>query len=61
VEYRDALPDTFRKSGGEVDGCYEAGGTCAPRTCLQMPSKYDEEKAASRRPRSPVSQPKHNL
>jgi cytochrome c-type biogenesis protein CcmE len=48
VEYRNALPDTFRKGGPvQVDGVYEAGGTMqAEHVFTKCPSKYEEEKAA---------------
>ena len=50
VEYRDALPDTFRKGGPvQVDGVYEAGGTMkAEHVFTKCPSKYEEAKAAEK-------------
>ena len=50
VEYRNALPDTFRKGGPvQVDGVYEAGGTMrAEHVFTKCPSKYEEAKAAEK-------------
>jgi cytochrome c-type biogenesis protein CcmE len=50
VEYRNALPDTFRKGGPvQVDGVYKAGGTMqAEHVFTKCPSKYEEAKAAEK-------------
>ncbi len=44
VEYRDALPDSFRAGGPvQVDGVYSAAGTMqADHVFTKCPSKYDE-------------------
>ena len=45
VEYRDALPDTFRAGGPvQVDGIYRAAGLMsADRVLTKCPSKYQSE------------------
>ena len=50
VEYRNALPDTFRRGGPvQVDGVYQAGGTMqAEHVFTKCPSKYEEAKAAEK-------------
>ncbi|HVF09509.1 MAG TPA: cytochrome c maturation protein CcmE [Abditibacteriaceae bacterium] len=55
VEYRDALPDTFRSGGPvQVDGVYAAPGRMrADRVLTKCPSKYEagesyEEKKSAR-------------
>jgi cytochrome c-type biogenesis protein CcmE len=47
VEYRDALPDTFRAGGPvQVDGLYAAPGVMrADHVLTKCPSKYEEVKA----------------
>ncbi|HEX8235615.1 MAG TPA: cytochrome c maturation protein CcmE [Abditibacteriaceae bacterium] len=59
VEYRDALPDTFRKGGPvQVDGVYEAGGTMrAEHVFTKCPSKYEEAKAAKQKGQAAKAQP----
>jgi cytochrome c-type biogenesis protein CcmE len=49
VEYRDALPDTFRKGGPvQVDGLYGTGGVMhAEHVFTKCPSKYEDEKKAA--------------
>jgi cytochrome c-type biogenesis protein CcmE len=48
VEYRDALPDTFRAGGPvQVDGRYTAPGKIvADHVFTKCPSKYDDGKSA---------------
>jgi cytochrome c-type biogenesis protein CcmE len=53
VEYRDALPDTFRAGGPvQVDGLYTAPGVMrADHVLTKCPSKYEEAKG----PKAPVA------
>jgi len=55
VEYRDALPDTFRAGGPvQVDGVYsESGVMQADHVFTKCPSKYEAESKA--RLKKPVS------
>jgi len=48
VEYRDALPDTFKPGGPvQVDGVYDQPGNMrADHVLTKCPSKYEAEKAA---------------
>ena len=49
VEYRDALPDTFRAGGPvQVDGLYASAGLMkADHVFTKCPSKYEAESKAS--------------
>ena len=50
IEYRDALPDTFRLGGPvQVDGVYTAAGTMrADHVFTKCPSRYEAEKGGGK-------------